>query len=48
MTQLTKVQNQVSGFNLLEMLDLEPPYYDDATQEWVFPSLPEIKGVIKM
>ena len=48
LSQLAEVQEQVSKFNLLEMLDLEPPHYDDVTQEWVFPSLPKMKGVIKM
>lgn len=48
MDKLREVQKQVSGFGLLEMMSLEPPHYDDVTKQWVFPSLPKMKGVIKM
>lgn len=48
LSQLAEVQEQVSGFGLLEMLRLDPPHYDDVTGQWVFSSLPKMKGVIKM
>lgn len=46
--RLVEVQAQVAGYGILEMLDVEPPRYDEATQRWIFPSLPKMRGVIKM